>query len=236
MDTAGKNVWFITGALASWALWNLSFHSALAWFLELVVMAGLMFILIGWIGITRKVVLRVAEWITLAVLISGGVMLAWRLIDAAVPGPHPVMFYERLASQFGWIGGDSDATSGLGCFVAGVPRASLLLVGLIAVVIGWLASRTDGKRSRILFVVAALVGLPIVGIVTARAMTPAGYLCTVQTVAEAPNGTATDSSVASTASPPPSGMGPTVVAGSHPPRERTCTMVNGTPVPRCPGR
>lgn len=228
VDAAGERIWFIAGALAAWALWNLSFHSALAWFLELVVMTGLILILIGYIGITRKTLLRVAEVITLIVLVLGGVMLAWRLIDAAVPGPQPVMFYDRFASAFGWFGGDSDPASGLGCFIAGVPRASLLLVGLIAVVLGWLASRTDGKRSRILFLVAALVGLPVVGIVTARAMTPDGYLCAASAVVDAPNETATDTSAASTASPPPSGMGQTVIAGTHPPREPACT--------RCPGR
>ncbi len=230
MDAAGKDVWFITGALAAWALWNMSFHSSLAWFLELVVMTGLILILVSYVGITRKVILRVAEVITLTTLISGGLMLAWRLIDAAIPGPHPVMFYERFPSLFGWDLPDMS----LGCFIAGVPRASLLLVGLIAGVLGWLASRTDGKRSRLLFLVAALVGLPVIGIVTARAMTPDGYLCEAtamsQTVASA-------FSVNDEASPSESAsaMHPTRIAGSHEPPSVICTRRrDGSTVPHCP--
>ncbi|MCR4256213.1 MAG: hypothetical protein NUW08_00740 [Candidatus Uhrbacteria bacterium] len=220
---------FAGGVAVIWGLWFLNFHSPLAWLIELVVTMALIFILLGYVWITRKVILRVAEVITLIVLVAGGVMLAWRLIDAAIPGPHPVMFYERFPSLFGWDLPDMS----LGCFIAGVPRASLLLVGLIAVVLGWLATRTDGKRSRILFLVAALIGLPIVGIVTARAMTPDGYLCATQTVAETP----TDPSVDDGASPPESAssMHSTVIAGSYEPQSVVCTRRrDGSSVPRCP--
>jgi hypothetical protein len=231
---------FAGGVVAAWILWFMNFHSPIAWLVELVIIITLVCVLLTVWWITKRPLAQWRDRITFTVAALGLICIFWRLIDAAV-GPHsgepdmPVLFYHRMgwliSALFGWDLPDMS----LGCFVAGVPRASLLLVGLIAVVLGWLAKRKDGSHSRILLIVALLVGLPIVGIVTARAMTPDGYLC--QTTSR----TAVVATVESHASelppsPPPSGMGPTVEAGSYPPRERTCTMVNGTPVPRCPGR
>lgn len=224
---------FLNGVYSILMIWFITFHEVLALGIELAVTVVLLACLFGYVDLTQEFNRKLFKRIVLTAIVLGVVMFFIRLIDAAVPGSHPVMFYERFASVFGWFGGGTG--SGLGCFVAGVPRASLLLVGLIAGVLGWLASRTDGRRSRTLFLVAALVGLPVVGIVTARSLAPAGSLCAT------PAASVQQEQIASADVPPcdlpptegETSMQPTRAAGPPVVPEHSCSCRPGTRIRRC---
>jgi hypothetical protein len=240
--------WFTVGVVAAWVLWFMSFHSPLAWLVELSLIIVLVAVLLVVYGITRRPLFQWRDRITFLVAALGLICFLWRLIDAGVRphgaaelaahGESPVLFYHRLGwlldALFGW----ELPTGSLGCFVAGVPRGSLLLIGLIAVVLGWLASRNEGRRGKVLFVIAALVGLPVVGIVAARALTPAGSLCAVASEEAEPGETGSaDTSADLGASPSESetSLGPTRIAGTHPPNH-VCSYVSGAHASVCPGR
>lgn len=129
--------------------------------------------------------------------------------------------------------------------------SKLFITGMIAIAVltGWLSSRMEGKRAIILFVVALIFGVLGGGAALIRSQTSFALLGagTVLTCAERydvtvprqvitpPNPDTESSPPTLRASPPPSGFGQTVVAGTHPPNPSPCSTLHATGQPLCPG-
>lgn len=221
---------FIGGVVAAWILWFLAFQGPVAWLVELVIIIALVCVLgtVWWI--TRLELTGWRNGITVTVATLGLIAVFLRLIDAAVPGEHPVMFYSRIESLFAGLG----SAGGLTCYAVGIPKEALVFTGAIAVIFVWLASRTSGRRSQLLFLVAALIGLPLAGVSVYRLTAPqsadanrvsCGYIEAAP--AAPPTGTPAVPTVDPTAGASPSSTAasflPTVVAGTHSP-QHACSL------------
>ncbi|MCC6563410.1 hypothetical protein IT087_00790 [Candidatus Uhrbacteria bacterium] len=163
------------GAVALWVTLFLSFHGYLAWLIELSVLVLLIGVLIGYVWVTGKVLLRMAENITIIICTVAILAFFWRMIDAAVlraPGDHTVMFYERVWSLLLWVGGGftADAASGPIGFASAVTTTfvfALLVMGAGAV---WLAYEklSTGTLKTVLMSVGVLMLVAGCGMVLVR--------------------------------------------------------------------
>lgn len=181
---------FIAGALAAWIILFLSFHSPLAWLIELSVMILLIGVLITYVGITGKTLLRMAENVVIIICTIAIVAFLWRMIDAAVlraPGDHTVMFYDRVWLFLLWIGGGFTAGSASGPigFAQAVTPTFVLVLLLMGAGAVWLAysKLSDGTAKTSLMslgILMLVVGCGMILVRTAYADPPTSTATAVE--------------------------------------------------------
>lgn len=179
---------FAGGVVAAWILWFLSFHSPTAWLIELVFTIALVAVLLTYVWITRKVLIRMAENIVIIICAGGLGMIIWRVIDAAV-GPNaaeisaglehePVLFYHRFGWLLSYVGswfGGVGSTDPVGWTRSVIPTfifCLFLFAGVAFYFSRKLASGTAHTVLTALAVALAILGGAMVLIRTAVAETP----------------------------------------------------------------
>ncbi|MCK9361363.1 hypothetical protein M0Q28_04000 [Patescibacteria group bacterium] len=167
---------FAGGAMAAWVVLFISFHSPLAWLIELATLIVLVGVLIAYVWITGKVLLRMAENVVIIICATGIISFFWRLIDAGV-GPQegeshlPVLFYDRLWRLLLWIGGgfgDGSAIHDPIGFADAVTPTFVFALLVMAALAFYFSTKIQGTPSTALATIAIIMAVAGCGMILVR--------------------------------------------------------------------